>query len=176
MNLKQLLMCGLMGALAGCGSGGGSGSDPAPLATVPPPASGVDLVRGTITGFGSVFINGKRFATDNAIFNVDGEAGSQADLKVGMVVNVSGNRDEGIAAKVSYEEDVKGPVDSVPVTSANGVDQELVVMGQTVLIKVDTIVDDNLDLTTVNIGDILEVSGFRGADDVIEAINIGIGS
>ena len=50
----------LVGLLGGCGSGGGS-SSPATGS-----ASGSAASSGTITGFGSVFVNGKRFDTNGS--------------------------------------------------------------------------------------------------------------
>lgn len=82
-------MIGLAGLLAACGSEGvpsvsasGSGSGA---------GSGSASASGTITGFGSVIVNGKRFDTSSSSFTVDGQSGSQSDLKVGMTVTVNGS-------------------------------------------------------------------------------------
>lgn len=78
---------GLVGMLWGCGSGGGDG---APAASSAGSATGTTAASGTVTGFGSVYVNGKRFETSGASFDVDGLSGSQSDLKLGMTVAVIG--------------------------------------------------------------------------------------
>src|SRR5690242_1259650 len=65
-------------------SGGGGGGTGAPTATS-------SVSAGAITGFGSVKLNGKEYQTPNTSFVVDGQPGSQNDLKVGMVVTVNGS-------------------------------------------------------------------------------------
>lgn len=162
--------------LVGCGGGGGGGSaGPAAGSSPPPstggggsnpppadPAPGTGIARGSITGFGSVFVNGKRFSTDDATFIVDGKAASQDDLAVGMVVNVSGDLDNGVASVVRFDEDVQGPVDNVAA-------DRLTVFGQTVLIDAGTVFDNNLSLASIQTGDVLEVSGLRDAADNLVA-------
>ncbi len=154
-------------ALTACGGGGGS-STPAAVT-----ASGVtesadttkDLAQGTITGFGSVYLSGRKYETDDAAFYRDGEDSGQDDFSVGMKVKISGDFDEDRADIVSYDEDVKGPVDE----AFDNATSTLVVLGQTVLVTPGTRLDDNLDLNTVIVGDLLEVSGYRGVNEVIEA-------
>ena len=40
--------------------------------------------RGEVTGFGSVYVNGVRYATDSAAFLINGRLGTEADLSVGQ--------------------------------------------------------------------------------------------
>jgi hypothetical protein len=174
MKNYLLNLVALMLLLAGCGGGGGSNS--APLAATGGASGssgagnsasnqgdpGSDLISGRITGFGSVFIDGNRFDTSSASFSKDDDAATQSDLKVGMVVEVRGDLASGIARSVDFEEDIKGPVDSIG-------SNELTVLGQTVLIVADTVIDDSLNLAALNVGDVLEISGLRGANDVLEA-------
>ncbi|MEM6709911.1 MAG: DUF5666 domain-containing protein [Pseudomonadota bacterium] len=183
-QLAQAVAAALVSTLTltGCGGGGGGGGSTAPAAGAapttpapatnpapsnPPPANpgpGTSLAisRGTITGFGSVFINGTRYGTDNALFLVDGKQATQNDLSVGMVVKVSGDLDDGEAAIVRYDEDFEGPVDAVGADS-------LTVLGQTVLIDATTEFDGGLTLADTVVGDVLEVSGLRNADDALVA-------
>lgn len=60
---------GFVGILWGCGSGG----DGAPSGTVGGGANGSAAASGSITGFGSVFVNEKKFNTNSASFIVDGQ-------------------------------------------------------------------------------------------------------
>lgn len=166
LGLSLLVACGGGGGggggtppASGTAAGGGAGSGGNPPVS---PDPGADLVRGVITGFGSVFIDGVRYSTDTATFIVDGKTASQDDLSEGMLVNMAGDRDQGVASVVRFDEDVEGPVDSV------GVD-ELTVFGQTVLLAADTVFSGGLTLASIQVGDVLEISGLRDANDNIVA-------
>src|SRR5512139_368734 len=113
-----------MTVLAACGggtttAGGGSGG------------TGI----GPVSGFGSVIVNGVKYATDNANIVVGGaENRPESDLKVGMRVRVEGafstTDNTGTAKRIEVLREVRGPVDD------NGVDNvlnRLRVAGQTVL-------------------------------------------
>lgn len=157
---------GLVGLLSGCGSGG----DGAPSGPVSGSASGSAAASGTITGFGSVFVNGKKFETSESSFVVDGQSGSQGDLKLGMTVVVTGsfNGDQRSASSVRQRDAVEGLVQSI---AADGL--SLVVMGQTVLVDSTTLVDNNiLNRNILNLvagTDFVEVNGHIRPDGVIQA-------
>ena len=70
-------------ALVGCG--GGSSDDDA-LGTPAPTVS-----VGTITGFGSVIVNGVRFDDRTAEVTINDRVATAAQLRVGMVVAVEGS-------------------------------------------------------------------------------------
>jgi hypothetical protein len=163
---------GFVGLLSGCGSGG----DSAPVGAGGS-ASGSAAASGTITGFGSVFVNGKKFETSGSSFTVDGESGkSQGDLKIGMTVLVAGsfNGNQRSASSVRQKDAVEGLVQSV---AGDGL--SLVVMGQTVLVDNTTIIDDNIDNSTQNPNrdirklvagtDSVEVNGHIRPDGIIQA-------
>ena len=154
--------------LWGCGSGG----DGTPSGTVSGSggASGSAAASGTITGFGSVFVNGKKFETDGATFTVDGQSGSQGDLKLGMTVTVSGSfsGDRRSANTVRQEDAVEGVVQSVATDGLS-----LVVLGQTVLVDNNTIIDNNIPgqnvLNLVPGTDSVEVNGHIRPNGIIQA-------
>lgn len=155
----------LVGLLGGCGGGGDSASPSTGS------ASGSAASTGTITGFGSVFVNGKRFDTSGSSFTVDGESGkSQGDLKIGMMVAVTGsfNGNQHAADSVLQKDAVEGLVQSV---AADGL--SLVVLGQTVLVDNTTIIDNNIAgqniLTLVPGTDSVEVNGHIRPDGIIQA-------
>src|SRR6266849_192945 len=77
-SLFGTLLFGTLFALASCG-GGSSGTG----------GSGVTTF-GKITGFGSVIVNGVEFSTSGAMILRDDVPVTQGDLRVGMVVTVSG--------------------------------------------------------------------------------------
>ena len=146
--------------IPGCGGSSSSGS-----------ASDGDTIvsRGVITGFGSIFVNGHEFETDDASFEVDDESGGQDDLRVGMIVTVVGSHHDGrdYADRVTYDNELKGPVSSINIVDGNS--KILVILGQSVLVTRDTTIDDDGSLTydTIAIGDVLEVSAYVGDTQLI---------
>jgi hypothetical protein len=157
-----LTACGSDGAPSVSASGSGSGA-----------ASGSASASGTITGFGSVIVNGKKFETASSAFTVDGLSGSQSDLKIGMTVTVNGsfNGDQRSARTVLQKDAVEGLVQSV---AADGL--SLVVMGQTVFVDSTTLIDDNIagrNLLNLIAGtDHVEVNGHIRPNGIIQATYI----
>ena len=136
---------------------GGGGTDSSTL------TSTTGISSGTITGFGSVFVNGIKFNTDNAsIFRGDDQLNVVRDLQIGMLVRVEGDLQNSIANSVSFDEDVKGPADGPAIGDT------LSVMGQTIITSPATIFN-NTSLSAITAGDILEISGLRNADDDLVA-------
>lgn len=175
MNRTWLAALAALIALTACGGGGGGGIEstsgidgrgsPNPVAVVS---------QGSITGFGSVIVNGVRYETNSASFVIDGIGGSQDDLAVGDVVLIAGTISDdgttGTASTVTFDDVVEGPVTAVDVTASR-----LTVLGQTVQVSGATSFDNNISpasLAGVNEGDVVEVSGFRLADGTISATRI----
>jgi Domain of unknown function (DUF5666) len=123
---------------------------------------------GVVTGFGSVIVNGIRFDTANASISVDGTAGrSQDDLRVGMVVDVTGNvaadGSTGTATSVVFESVLRGNIDEAPLA------RSFKVLGQTVRFDDATVTDAGLDSRELRAGDRLLVSGLRAPDGTLRA-------
>jgi len=123
-----------------------------------------NISRGAITAFGSIVVNGTAFDTSNAVIIVDGEEAGVGDevaqdsLDVGMVVTVEGRggEDAAVADRVTYNDNVEGPVESITVINATR--QDIVVLGQTVIVNAvtkfkGTAFDD------IEVDDVVEVSG-----------------
>jgi hypothetical protein len=150
--------------------GGGSGTQ-----TAGGGIGGTGISVGTITGFGSVFVNGVEFDTSDAFITVDGTPASESDLGIGMVVAVEGtfNKDglTGKADRITYEPLVRGPVDSIDLD-----EESLVVLGRTVSTSDDTVFEgcnsEVCELETLAEGNIVEVSGFLSSDGIIRATRI----
>lgn len=168
-------------ALAACG-GGSSGSGSAGGDNNGPPPSGgpVGVTSiGAITGFGSVFVNGTRYevgaSTRIAIEDQPEMMGDDSALRLGMKVRVTAVDDNGIhtASFIEYDDDLKGPIESI---TPNGDDPTIgtfEVMSQTVTVDADTAYDDDIgnndgiagtDFRDLQVGMFVEISGFPTED------------
>ena len=134
--------------------------------------------QGTLTQFSSIYVNGVKFETDHTVFLVDGELGSESDLRVGQVVTVFGSVDDngttGTAHLVIYENAVRGPVSDV-----RPADNRLTVLGQTIEVSADTSYSVGAGFDSIDDlanGDIVEVSGHVNADGIVVATHISDGA
>lgn len=135
-----------------CSGGGGGGTGV---------TASTSVSSGAITGFGSVKLNGKEYDTQNSSFVVDGQSGSQTDLKVGMVVTVNGSLSSTgtrSASNITQEDVVEGVIQSIPLAT----NDRIVVLGQTVLIDNGTVFDNisPKNITGLTPGNLVEVNGF----------------
>ena len=152
--LALLILWGCSGGAGGGGSltaGGGIGG------------SGVTV--GSVSKFGSVFVNDVEYGTTDAVVVVDGVEKGSGDqtvldnLSVGKLVRIEGPSaadGTGTAQRIVYNEDVIGPVESITTVDANT--SKLVVMGQTVIADRQTNLV-NTTLATIAVGNVVEVSG-----------------
>ena len=126
---KSVLASAIALSIVACGPGGGG------LAGIG--GSGY-VSSGSVSGFGSVFVNGVEFETDSATFDVDGVPGTQDDLAIGMVVRVNGTIDDdgihGTASSISFDEELQGPVTGPIVYDADGITGTFTVLGVKVII------------------------------------------
>ena len=132
----------IISALTACSSGGGDTAGGA-----------LDVTSsGTITGFGSVFVNGVRYETENArIISADDDsvilenptnAQLQAVLGVGQIITVRGSRTDdsnGVANTIRFDDELVGEI-----TAVSTADGTFTVLGQTVSVTPDTIIDDSI--------------------------------
>lgn len=89
-------------ALAGCGGGGGIGSLTASL----PGTGGTGIYQGSISGFGSVIVNGVTYDNSQATMRLNDTVVSQASLRLGMVATVRADRVAGAALGTASSIDV----------------------------------------------------------------------
>jgi Domain of unknown function (DUF5666) len=160
---------------------GGGGNDAAPNNS----ASANLVSEGVISGFGSVIVNGVRFDDSKAKVEDEDEeensARSKDDLRLGMVVSVSGSSagTTGTASAISFGSTLKGPVQSIDSVTITGTttgtttgtnststtaagSHTLVVLGQTVLIGAWTVFDPISlpnGFASIGAGNVLEVHG-----------------
>jgi Domain of unknown function (DUF5666) len=162
--------------IVACG-GSGSGNDDGGGGTIPPPSNGIvrtGMSIGPIASFGSVVVNGIHYETDAAEITIDGEPGTQDDLRVGQVVRVIAELEDGestgTATAVEFDDNVEGPIDSIDIAAS-----VLVVLGQTVHVGAGTSFDDGIQPRSIeglSVGDFVEVSGLVKSDGSIEATRI----
>lgn len=141
---------------------------------------GTGITSGEITGFGSIFVNGVEFNTDDSQFEVDGKVYAtqfeaiQAGLAVGMVARINGSTDAGgttgIATSVVYDDEIEGPV--VNLKDLGGGRKSFEIFNQTVIIdEINTFFKDtSFDMLAMTLDiDIVEVSGFHAPNNEIFA-------
>lgn len=178
ISTVSLAIAAIIG-LTACGGGDG-GSD---STTSSPVTSGSTITTGVITGFGSVFVDGVEFETDESSFSLDdGDDGLENEdgLAVGMVVTVTGtvNADgkTGSAEHIEFDDELEGIVNANNV-AADGTGS-MTVMGQTVFIKTTTIFESDVagidSVDKVAAGNVVEVSGFSSGDGSVYATRIEV--
>ncbi|MET0108411.1 MAG: DUF5666 domain-containing protein [Candidatus Thiodiazotropha sp.] len=174
--IHKILISAAMGAavagLTSCGGGGGPQVADGGI-------GGTGITQGRVTSFGSIFVNGIEFNTDDASFTVNNMAATQDDLAIGMVVSISGSSDasraSGIADSVSYDSLIEGVVSSNDITNNN----TLEVMDQTITVDGDTVYDNQIDATTLEnlpVNSEVEVSGFTDGTGTVLATRIEVKS
>ena len=153
--------------LVSCGGGGGDS------VAANGGISGTGITMGRITNFGSIFVNGVRFDVNNATFIRDGSTATlgQADFSVGEFVVLKSTIDAGgttgTASEVSFTDLLEGRV-----TSASTDAVTIEVLGQTISTDNLTVFIGFNTLTTLSIGNIVEVSGIKDANGFITATSI----
>lgn len=120
-------------------------------------------IIGEITGFGSIFVNGKEVElTTNSLIQVNGNAVDDYAFNVGDVVEVLAGEQPYTHAKViNIRHELIGPV-----SSFNAESRELVVLGKKV------IAPKEMDMAKVVVGNFVAVSGFELSASRIHATRI----
>ena len=161
--------------LNACGGGGGGSDTTAGI-------GGTGIAVGKITDFGSVYVNGRIFNTNQSQFIVDGDSNAnQDDLSIGMVVLLRVETNNGTftdkAIDVVYDDEVEGPVSNVTPDPIDATLLTVNVFGQTITIDdTNTLFEDssvtpdpNYGFATIAVNDVIEVSGFRTSATEITA-------
>ncbi len=126
------------------------------------------IMRGSITEFGSIIVNGAEIDISNAVIIADGEIKGVGDdvalenLDIGRIVTVKGtgseDNDDIVAEQVKYNDDVEGPVESIQNIDSNT--KKIVVLNQTVIVNALTKFK-GITFDTIAEGDVVEVSGLN---------------
>jgi len=169
-KMKQILLATLIATVAvACGGGSGmsQSSGMTPL-----------IATGTITGFGSIYVNGIHFQTASATIRKNGQTVDQSQLAVGEVARIKGSKDDadntGVADEVDVEEAVVGAIDKIDTTGGT-----VTVLAQIVKINAGTSFSKDIqpaDITGLKTGDVIHVSGMTDSSGDIVATRIEKGS
>jgi hypothetical protein len=164
---RTLVLIAVMAATTVSCTGGGTGGTGISGGT-----GGTGLSYGTLTAFGSVFVNDVEFNTSGAAITLNGASGSGAHggLKIGMVVRVRGTIDAGgttgTAVSVAYTDDTKGPVSSI--TAIDATTSDVMVLGRRVILDAATVFE-NTTFATLAVNNVIEVSGLTDQNGFIRA-------
>lgn len=175
MNLSQrklILAAAIAAIMSGCTGGTENNLTNSTTSTTKPSI----LAIGEVDGFGSVIVNGVHYDTDKAKFYMDGEAATEDDLDVGMVVEVDGEEsDTGAKAKeVHFYTKIAGPIEALDVAA-----QTLTIMGKTIIVDADTVLAETINETTwapLAVGSTVRISGTKNSDGNIVASRIDVRS
>ncbi|VAW66767.1 hypothetical protein MNBD_GAMMA10-881, partial [hydrothermal vent metagenome] len=136
------------------------------------------ISTGSISSFGSIFVNGVEFDTDSAVFDIEDSSGSQQDLSVGMVVQISGsiNADglTGIATSVRYGDQLEGPITGTIIMNADGTEKAFSVLGTPVIVDSTNSVFEGTGFSFASIAqdNSVEVSGYFDQNGALRATYI----
>jgi len=158
-----------------CGGGGGSAGD-APF----PGATPAGISVGTVTGFGSVIVDGVHYDDKKVTLGLDTPptapdapaSGVAVEVKLGQHVEVAFTGSEGnsAATSISVSAEIVGKVSAIV--------PDLVVAGQTVKVNADastgpvTVFDGYASVADIKVGDRIEVHGLPTAASTVQATRI----
>jgi hypothetical protein len=169
--VAALLLCTIITACGGGGGGSVAGGG----------IGGTGVTSGTVSGFGSVFVNGIEFETDGASRDVDDEISTSNGfdddtvLGIGMVVTITGSVDAdamtGTADSIVYDDDVEGPVAAIQ-EDLDMVTKTFNILNVSVVVNRNTTVFENTAYGDLAQNDLLEVSGYFAADGKLSATRV----
>ena len=162
-RVALLGMAGAMVKLTGCGGGG---PDVAGLSS----GGTGSFTSGTITGLGSIIVNGIRYNDDTARIAASDDTGDHhRELQVGMVVTIEGSTvtpavsatalPTATAYRITYGSEWQGPVSRLGDTTFD-------VLGHTVDVLSSTVIDGEVNLyTLIQPGQHVELYGYVDPND-----------
>jgi hypothetical protein len=166
--LRRLLAAGIALTLAACGGGADPVAPSAGTAT-----GGPQVASGTITGFGSVIVDGVTYDDSAAVVKIEDDSasprsGSVSGLKLGMQVELRADS-TGRASAVTVGSEVVGRITAL---ASDG----FTVAGQSVKVSADpaspTVFDGVSGLAGLAVNDLVEVHGKRDAAGAIVASRV----
>lgn len=122
---------------------------------------------GDVQDFSSIIANGVTLDTNGADFQIEGQTGTQDDLRQGQQVLVLTDSSD-VALRVDYRANVKGPVTQFTLLDPMLGRASLSVLGQAVTTDATTTFD-GIDVGNIAVGDLLELSGTLDDVNVLQA-------
>jgi hypothetical protein len=141
---------------------------------------GSGISQGTISSFGSIFVNGVEWDLTDASIELDGGSGTDADLRIGMNVRVVGDFDtsglSGKANSVEFDDSIEGPISDLPMLILPGGTQKtFTILEQTIIVdQANTVFADGASFDGLAMDQVMEVSGFEEDLDTIRATRISL--
>ncbi len=138
-------------------------------------SSGTGVSTGSITGFGSVIMNGAHYLTDSQVapgfvtmktfMGMDNSSMMDRDLfRIGMVVTIHHGPNDNNAQQIEYQDNLQGII----AAKNSGANNTVTVLGQTV------VVGDAAVFASLGLNEIVEVSGFVDSAGRIRASYIAM--
>jgi hypothetical protein len=138
-------------------------------------SSGTGLSTGSITGFGSVIMNGAHYLTDSQVapgfvtmktfMGMDNSSMMDRGLfRVGMVVTIHHGPNDNNAQQIEYQNNLQGRI----AAKNSGAENTVTILGHTV------VVDNAAVFASLNLNEIVEVSGFVDSAGRIRASYIAV--
>lgn len=127
-------------------------------------AASAPTTIGPVSAFASIFVDGDEFGTGSATITMDGSAASEPALRIGQVATVTG-APGGSAITIATNSRLAGPVAAIDRSAGT-----VTILGQTVRITGDTIVDAGVAPTDVGglaLGATVAVDGYRTSTGLI---------
>lgn len=167
MHLKQLLLSAITCLLlSSCGGGSGG------LLLSEGGIGGTGISVGSITGFGSIWVNGVRYDVSEASFTRDGAvAAGQSDYRIGEIVTITGSIDaDGVSGKavmVEFNDVLEGTLSNIDLDA-----KSLEVLGNAIQTDALTVFHGFSLFSELELGNVLEISGSYNAQNEIKASSI----
>lgn len=166
-QLHRLALVWLLALLsASCGGGGDDVANSGGI-------GGTGISSGSISSFGSIFVNGFEFDLTGVPITIDDQSGTEADLQLGQVVTVTTNigADGSVSvSKVDFDYNLEGPISNAPQPDPDGLTKTFTVLGTTVIVDVDdTIFAAGYDFNNILQNDVVQISGYFDSNDVLHA-------
>ena len=163
---RVILMLGLLS----CSAGGGDVADSGGM-------SGTGISQGSVSAFGSIFVNGVEWDLSGAAIEIDGTPSLESDLRVGMVVRVEGEFAPGgltgTASSVRFDDAVEGPIAGAPIETIPGSRKAFTVLGTNIEVDIArTLFGGGASYSNLAADDVVEVSGFVDELGVIQATRV----
>lgn len=158
-SLTTIALLSACGGSGTTGTGTGAGNTPNTV------ASSEDGTVGTISGFGSVIVNGVRYDDSSATVKDDfGSSLSTSRLGLGMTVHLRGKSNDdgtGSASGINVFSELQGPISALNASAGT-----FSLFGISVIVDAKTVFADASGLAALSNGNVVEIYGLRSGNTV----------